>query len=143
MEANQQEITRQTVAYIDVLRDTFSNADDDIIVYAKYLAAYEQSLNSSGSGTKSIEPIKWTKEQIEGIHKEIMKVEARKYICAGLKVFADEVWEAAKAVAPILITLQLTGVISLPSSSLVYFSLACIMIARVGSTVICVGLNDD
>src|SRR5690242_17544817 len=119
MEVNQQELTKKTIVYIDVLSDMFRDTDEDIIVYAKYLAAYEQSLNSS-SGTKSIEPIKWTKKQIEDIHKEIMQDEARKYICAGLKVVADDVWEVAKAVAPILITLHLTGVINFPSNSLLY-----------------------
>jgi hypothetical protein len=142
MEITQQELTRQTLAYITVVNDTFSDADEDIIVYAKYLAAYEQSLNGSGSGTKSIEPIKWTKEQVEDIHKEIMKVNTRKHICAGIKVFGDDVWEVAKAVVPILITLQLTGVISLLNSPL-YLSVACIMIARIGSSVLCVDISSD
>jgi hypothetical protein len=142
MEVNQQELFRQTLDYINVASGTFSDAHEEIIVYAKYLAAYDQSL-IGGSGAKSIEPVKWTKEQIEDIYKEIMKVDARKHICAGMKVFTDDVWEVAKAVVPILITLQLTGVISLPNSSALYLSVACIMIARIGSSVMCVDISDD
>ena len=66
----------------------------------------------------------------------------RRYICPALETISDDAFEITKAITPILVTLNATGVISLQLNAILVASIA-LVVARMGISSVCADLDKE
>lgn len=77
--------------------------------------------------------------------KLVSRKDIRQHLCPALQTVADDAFDIAKVVTPILVPMVLAGTISIPLNPL-FFATIALVIARMGVASLCAGYpkrNED